>query len=215
MFPLQRLQLLSQETAESEAAYWYLVNGANTSPGLTPADFELSVTVTAPATTQQPDSLIGPFTVATNRPSVSLTANQAVIFADASGTPIDATTVVDGQQVYLDFRGNDAGGSVIVTATAVGMNGTGRIIHVPSPTADPPTAADHGQTVILVAPDTARTTATASVSWSAAATCPMLAESGFLPSSGAVMILGLVFLSTGAALTGFHVSSQRRKRTRI
>jgi TQXA domain-containing protein len=157
------------ETPDSGAAYWYLVNGANASPGMTPGDLEVTASVTAPAAPQNADSLVGPFVVSTNQATVSVSVDPAVLLTDASGDAIDADAVVNGQELYLDLRGSMAAGSATVTVTASGSNATGKIISVPR--ADSPggipTAGSHAQTIILVAPSTTNTSDEASVQWSA------------------------------------------------
>ncbi|GAA1516571.1 hypothetical protein GCM10009788_20990 [Nocardioides humi] len=154
---------------DSEDAYWYLVNGANASGGLTPADLSTTATIGGPAAAQVADSLVGPFTVGTDQPSVSVSVAPALTLTDAGGTPIDASTVVDGQQLYLDLRGTTAAGSATVTVTATGSNATGKIISVPTQPGGTATAGDHAQSLILVAPSTATVTDQAAVAWAAAA----------------------------------------------
>lgn len=154
------------ETPDSEAAYWYLVNGANASTGMTPADLEVTATIDAPSAPQTAESLVGPFIVHTNQSIVSVTVDPAVSLVNASGTAIDANAVVDGQELYLDVRGSTAAGAATVSVTAKGSSATGKIISVPTSNSPTPTADDHAQTIILVAPSTATTTGAATVEWS-------------------------------------------------
>lgn len=155
-------------TPDSSTAYWYLVNGANSSGGMTPADFpSVTATITGPAGTQQANTLVGPFTVTTNQPSVSVSVAPQIAVTDAAGNPINTSAVVDGQQVYLDTRGTSLAGSATVTVTASGAGGTGHIISVPTTSGGTPTSVDHAQTMILVAPSTATTTDSADVTWNA------------------------------------------------
>ncbi|MHC9046896.1 thioester domain-containing protein, partial [Microbacterium saperdae] len=153
------------ETPDSEAAYWHLVNGANASAGMTPADFEVTATIDAPSAPQTADSLVGPFLVHTDQPTVSVAVDPTVSLVDADGDAIDANAVVDGQALYLDLRGSTAAGAATVSVTAQGSNATGKIISVPARTAPTPTVEAHAQTIILVAPSTATTTDEATVEW--------------------------------------------------
>ena len=155
------------ETADSEAAYWYLVNGANANPGLTPADFTVTAEVTAPAAAQSSGTLVGPFVVHTNQASVTVSVDPAVTLTDAAGNPVDPSTVQDGAELYLDLRGSTAAGSATVTVSAVGASSTGRIVSVPTAAGGPPTAENHAQSIVLVAPSTATTNAQATVAWAA------------------------------------------------
>src|SRR5690606_18173453 len=84
---------------------------------------------------------------------------------DADGVTIDASAVVDGQELYLDLRGDSAAGSATVTASATGSSATSKVISVPNQIGGTPTAADHAQSLILVAPGDATTTAEAGVQW--------------------------------------------------
>jgi len=157
------------ETPDSEAAYWYLVNGANASNGTTTFP-SVTASVTAPAGAQQAGTLVGPFTVHTNQPTVAVTVAPSVAVTDASGTAINTSAVVDGQQLYLDLRGSTTAGSATVTVTAQGAGGSGNIISVPNTAGGTPTAADHAQTLILIEPSDATTTGSAAVTWTAAPT---------------------------------------------
>ncbi|WEK61683.1 MAG: VaFE repeat-containing surface-anchored protein [Candidatus Microbacterium colombiense] len=157
------------ETPDSEAAYWHLVNGANANAGMTPADFEVTATIDAPAAAQTADSLVGPFVVHTSQPTVSVTVDPTVSLVDANGDAIASNAVVDGQELYLDLRGSTAAGSATVSVTATGSSATGKIISVPSSAAPTPTAENHAQTIILVAPSTATTADAATVEWTTTA----------------------------------------------
>ncbi|MFJ9313843.1 VaFE repeat-containing surface-anchored protein [Pimelobacter simplex] len=152
----------------SKDAYWYLVNGANASSGMTPGDLATTATITGPAGAQQAGTLVGPFTVHTNQPTASLSVAPSVTITDAAGTPINAAAVVDGQQVYLDLRGTTTAGSATVTVTASGSNATGKIVSVPVQAGGTPTAGTHAQTLVVVAPSTATVTDDAAVTWAAA-----------------------------------------------
>ncbi|RIJ76492.1 TQXA domain-containing protein, partial [Nakamurella silvestris] len=156
------------ETPDSGTAYWYLVNGANASTGLTPADLVVTATITPPAAAA-PDSLVGPFIVHTNQPTASVSATGGFAVTDATGIPIDTSTVVDGQQVYLDLRGTSTAGSATVTVSASGSSATGKVISVPATDGGTPTAGSHAQSIILVTPDTTTTDDDATVTWTAVA----------------------------------------------
>lgn len=155
------------ETPDSEAAYWYLVNGANASPGLTREDLAVTATVSAPGAPQSAGSLVGPFTVGTDQASVSVAADPAVAITDAAGTAIDPSAVVDGQELYLDLRGTTTAGSATVGVAAVGSGSTGAVISVPNAPGGTATAGDHAQSIMLVAPRGTQTTAEATVAWAA------------------------------------------------
>lgn len=167
------------ETPDSEAAYWYLVNGANASPGLSRDDLEVTASVTAPAAPQVAGTLVGPFTVNTNQSSVTVAVDPAVSVVDAAGAAVDTTAVVDGQQLYLDLRGTTAAGSATVRVTAAGSGSTGAVVSVPNTPGGTPTAEDHAQSIVLVAPSAATTTADAAVTWAAepAAAVPAIGTS--------------------------------------
>ena len=158
----------SWETDDSKNAYWYLVNGANASAGMTPAD-AVTASVTGPASAQSADALVGPFTVHTNQATVAVSADPAATFTDAAGDAIDASAVVDGQQIYLDLRGSTAAGSATVTVTAAAAGGTGLVLSVPKTPGGTATADSHAQSLILVAPSGARTTGSTTVQWTAPA----------------------------------------------
>jgi hypothetical protein len=158
--------------SDSENAYWYLVNGANASGGMTAADLQATAGITEPAHAQAADSLIGPFTVSTNQPTASVTVNSAYTLTDASGAPIDTSAVTDGQEIYLDLRGATSAGSATVTVSTAGSNLTGKIVSVPNTAGGTPTVADHAQTLIITAPSTATVTDSATVSWAATAVAP-------------------------------------------
>lgn len=158
------------ETPASEAVYWYLVNGANAdTAAVPPATADVEVSVSGPAETGAAGSLVGPFTVSTNQPTVTLSSSPAYGFADAAGDPIDPAAVVDGQQVYLDLRGSTAAGSATVTATADGASGTGLVISTPVVGSTTATPEAHRQSLILVAAQDATTSASAPGAWAAAA----------------------------------------------
>ena len=160
------------ETEDSEAVYRYLIEGANASDGLTPEELEVTASIDAPTTAQTAGGLIGPFTVHTNQASVSVSADPALALVDANGDAIDATAVVDGQQVYLDARAETAAGEATLTVSASGTSNTGKIISVPTAPGGTPTAEAHAQSIILVTPETTRTTDSATVAWEALAVEP-------------------------------------------
>ena len=155
------------ETPDSEAAYWYLVNGANANPGLTPADLEVTASVTAPGGAQTAGSLVGPFVVSTNQASVVASVAPAVSVTDVNGDAVDLNAVVDGQELYLDLRSSAVAGSATVSVTARGSSSSGLVVSVPNVPGGTPTAEDHAQSIILVAPAATQTTAEAAVEWAA------------------------------------------------
>ncbi|WP_160318849.1 VaFE repeat-containing surface-anchored protein [Arthrobacter sp. ERGS1:01] len=152
------------ESPNSEAVYWYLVNGANTNPVMKPSDVQVTASITAPSSAQTSDSIVGPFVVNTNQKSVIVSA-PGFNFTDASGNPIDPTAVVDGQKIYLDLRGHVAAGSTTVTVTAAAAGPTGGIISVPRTDGSTPTTGDHAQSIVLVQAKTATVGDRADISW--------------------------------------------------
>ncbi|WP_210274193.1 VaFE repeat-containing surface-anchored protein [Microbacterium sp. Se63.02b] len=116
---------------------------------------------------QTAGTLVGPFVVNTNQTSVAVTVDPAVSVTDGNGTALDLSAVADGQELYLDLRGGTAAGSATVQVAAQGSSSTGTVISVPNTPGGTPTAADHAQSIILVAPDTTKTTAEATVQWTA------------------------------------------------
>ncbi|MFF5623778.1 VaFE repeat-containing surface-anchored protein [Microbacterium sp. NPDC012755] len=158
------------ETPNSEAVYWYLVNGANADQNQTPpTTADIDVSVAGPAGAGAAGSLFGPFTVSTNQATAAVTSSPAHAFTDAAGSPINTNAVVDGQQVFLDLRGSTVAGSATVTATVAGADGTGLVVSTPVVGSTTPTAAAHRQSQILVAASTATTSASAQGAWAAAA----------------------------------------------
>lgn len=158
------------ETPDSAAVYWYLVNGANADTATAPpTSADVEVAVSGPAATGTAGSLVGPFTVSTNQPTVALSSSSAVAFTDAAGDPIDPAAVVDGQQVYLDLRGATTAGSATVTATADGASGAGLVISTPVVGSTTATPGSHRQSLILVTAADATTSASAPATWAAAA----------------------------------------------
>ncbi|MGX1933837.1 VaFE repeat-containing surface-anchored protein [Microbacterium resistens] len=155
------------ETPDSEAAYWYLVNTANASPGMSPGDFDVSVSVSAPAGPHTAGSLVGPFVVSTDQPVATVAVDPEVAVTDADGNPVDLSSVTDGQELYLDLRTATDAGTATVTASVTGSSSSGMIISVPTTPGETPTAEDHAQSMMLIAPDTLTTDAEATVSWAA------------------------------------------------
>jgi len=158
------------ETPASAAVYWYLVNGANADTATAPpATTEVEVSVSGPAASGAAGSLVGPFTVSTNQPTVALSSNPMHAFTDAAGSAIDPAAVVNGQQVYLDLRDSTAAGSATVTATANGASGTGLVISTPEEGSTTATPGSHRQSLILVTAENATTAASATGTWVVAA----------------------------------------------
>ncbi|UOE27033.1 VaFE repeat-containing surface-anchored protein [Agromyces soli] len=162
------------ETPNSEAVYHYLADGAEASGGLTPAELSITLSITGPSGPHEAGTLVGPFTVTTDRPSLRVTADPAVAITDAAGTPIDADAVVDGQELYLDLRDADTSGTATVTATADGSTVGGRIVSVPTTPGGTPSEASHAQTIALVAPAGAVSTASATAEWVGTAVPPVI-----------------------------------------
>ncbi|MDQ6522985.1 VaFE repeat-containing surface-anchored protein [Nocardioides sp. LHD-245] len=158
----------SDSEANAEAAYWYLIGKINDGNTLTPGSASVTASVTAPAGAQQAGTLVGPFTVTTNQPTVGVTVAPGVPVTDAAGNPINVGAVANGQQLYLDLRASTTAGSATVTVTAQGAGGTGMTISVPSASGGTPTAGSHAQSLVLVAGSTATTTGSAAVTWTAA-----------------------------------------------
>lgn len=206
------------ETSDSEDAYWYLVNGANASSGTTTFP-SVTATVTAPVSAQQAGTLVGPFTVDTNQPTVGVSGPSGVAVTDASGTPISTSAVTDGQQLYLDLRGSTTAGSATVTVTAQGAGGSGNIITVPTTPGGTPTSDAHGQTMILIAPSTATTTDSATVSWAAAPTPSIgttLTDKGdgdhTIPAGGGIVVDTIAYQNLTPG-TSYTVTGELRRRS--
>ncbi|MGW4200775.1 Cys-Gln thioester bond-forming surface protein [Streptomyces sp. NPDC004726] len=155
----------SWENADSEAAYWYLLEGANASTGTTAATTTISIS--APTTPQEAGTIVGPFVVTTNQPKVSVSVDPAATLTDANGTALDPNSVVDGQALYLDLRGTNKSGTAKITAKAAGSAVNGKVVSVPTTPGGTPTTADHAQSIILVAPSGATTSAEAVAQWNA------------------------------------------------
>lgn len=183
----------SWETQDSEDAYWYLVNGANASSGLTPGDFEATVALVGPTTAQNTSSLVGPFMVTTNQPSASVGVDEPAAIVEATGAPIDPAVFADGGEFFLDLRGTTAAGSATVTASVLGSSATGLIISVPTTPGESPTAQEHAQTQILVTAANTTTDARVVVQW-AATSSPQLAQTGSEPALGGLAIVAALVM---------------------
>lgn len=153
----------------AEAAYWYLVNGANASSGMNPSDFETTVTITPPSGAHTSGTLVGPFVVHTNKATASVSVAPGIDLVNAAGNPINAAAVIDGQELYLDLRNTTSSGSATITATAKGSSANGMVVSVPKTATGTPTAGDHGQSIIMVAAGKGTTKAEASTQWTAPA----------------------------------------------
>lgn len=88
-------------------------------------------------------------------------------FVGAVGAPIDAMSVINGQQIFLDLRGASDAGTATVTAAVRGSTATDKIISVPIEEGQIPSATSHTQTLMLVTGETASTRAVAFVEWGA------------------------------------------------
>jgi TQXA domain-containing protein len=189
--------------ADSATAYSYLLAGANASTGTTPDTAHVSIS--APSTSQA-GTLVGPFTVTTDRPTVTVSVAPATPLTDASGIPIDPNAVTDGQGLYLDLRGSTTAGTATITATVAGSAVNGHIVSVPTAPGATPTAADHAQSIILVASGTATTSVQAVARWTGtvssagapAAGVPTLPATGVEAAGG--LGLGAAALGAGAVL---------------
>lgn len=184
------------QTPDSGTAYWALLAGANASPVPTPVD-TATVAISAPAATPTGGTLVGPFVVTTNRTTARVTASPAAALTDAAGVPIDPTAVADGQAVYVDLRGTTASGSTTLTATVSGAPVNGRIVSVPNLPGGIPTAADHAQSVILVAGSTATTSAQTGVTWAGTS-----AGTGMAAGTGTAGTGAPELAATGSAVDG-------------
>lgn len=153
------------ETPDSETAYWYLLNGANASSGMTTTQLQSTVAITAPGGAHIAGTLAGPFTVSTNQPTASVSVTGSYTLTDASGTAINTSAVTDGENIYVDLTGVTAAGSATVTVAAAGSGISGNIVSVPETVGGTATAASHAQTLMIVAPNTSSVTDSATVSW--------------------------------------------------
>ncbi|WP_152193060.1 thioester domain-containing protein [Georgenia satyanarayanai] len=139
----------------------YLLGEANT--GLAESDVRAEVSLTASTEQTNAGALVGPVTVSTTQASVSLTVSSSLPVVDADGAEIDLSTVVNGQQLYVDAREETVAGSATFTATATASRVTGSILNVPGAAG---AAADHAQTIILVDTEGVSDVASATLSWS-------------------------------------------------
>lgn len=203
------------ETPDSEAAYWYLLQGAHDSGGLTPGDLQVTVSLTAPGSAQIPDSLAGPFVVTTNQLFVIVSVDPVVPLVDASGDPIDPHAVGDGDELYLDLRGVLDSGSATVRAMASGAT-SGLIVSVPTADGGSASTASHAQSLILVAPALSTTTARADIVWEALSTDDGTDDSAgggdVLSGSGAAAPLAGMGLALSMLLVGIALLAIRRRR---
>ena len=151
----------------SETAYWYLVNGANAAPPVAPTDLAVTASITGPSGEQRAGTIVGPFVVQTNQATAAVTSTLQVPITDALGNVIDPAAISNGQHLYLDLRGLSTAGSITLTVNATGAGITGRIISVPNTPGGTPTPTDHAQSIILVAPSTAKATQSATITWAA------------------------------------------------
>lgn len=190
------------ETDNSKAAYWSLVDGANASPGFMPSDIEVTVSLTSPALPGAAGSLVGPFVVSTNQSTVHASVAPGATLTNALGNVIDATAVVDGQELYLDLRGTTTSGSATLSVSAPQTGPTGHLISVPTATVDVPTRSDHAQTIILVAASGTKKAASAVVTW-AGSTTDSASEIG---TQAQLADTGASSLVPGLALLGFLVA---------
>ncbi|MFF2659687.1 Cys-Gln thioester bond-forming surface protein [Kitasatospora sp. NPDC058032] len=153
------------ENADSKTAYYHLLAGANASTGMTPAEAATTISISAPSTPQDAGTIVGPFVVTTNRPTVSVSVDPAATLTDANGAVLDPTSIVDGQALYLDLRGTSESGTATITATAAGSTLSGHVVSVPTAPGGTPTAANHAQSIVLVAPSGATRSAEAVARW--------------------------------------------------
>ena len=153
------------ETPDSETAYWHLVNGANASSGMTTTQLQSTVAIVVPSGPYTAGKLAGPFTINTNQPTASVSVTGGYTLTDASGTAINVSAVTDGQNIYVDLTGVATAGSATITVTAAGSGISGNIVSVPQTAGGTATAANHAQTLMLVAPSTFRVTDSDVLSW--------------------------------------------------
>ena len=200
------------ETPDSETAYWYLVDGANASSGMTPADFDVTVLVAGPGAAQVAGTLIGPFTVTTNQATVSVAVDPAVAVTDAAGNAIDISAVVDGQELFLDLRGSTSAGSATVTVSASGTSATGKVISVPTASGEL-TEEDHAQTLVLVTASPTSTTSQAEAQWAGvgAPSAPTPTTPETLPATGAEAPIGLIAVAALVIAVGLALRTTPRR----
>ncbi|GIT78875.1 hypothetical protein LLS1_05440 [Leifsonia sp. LS1] len=154
-------------TPDSEAAYWYLLAGANASTGTVPVTAE--VAVSSPSAAPSAGQLVGPFVVTSDASTVEVSVTPTVPVTDAAGAPVDLNAVTNGQELYLDLRGSTAAGSATITVTVPGSSVNGHIVSVPTAVGGTATADSHAQSIVLVAGASATTDAQVPVTWAAAA----------------------------------------------
>lgn len=161
-------------SADSEAAYWWLVNHANAADTSAPAaPTPVTASIDAPAGAFTAGDLVGPFVVRTSGENAQVATDPAFRLSDADGNTIDASAVANGQEIHVDTDGTADAGSVTVSISVVGANPTYKIVSVPAAPGGDPTAENHAQTIAIVTavPETAG--ASAAASWAAAPVAPV------------------------------------------
>lgn len=176
---------------ETETAYRYLATGAVTG-SMNPGDFGGAVSITPPAGSNTSNSLVGPFTVNTDSAPAKVSADPSASLTDETGAAIDTDAVTDGQRLYIDRRNDERAGSATVNASVRSAAGTGMVVSVPKTPGAVPSASDHAQSIILVAPDTHRVSAAAAASWSGASIGTTLLDQAdhdhVIPSAGGTVV---------------------------
>ena len=152
-------------TTNSETAYWYLVDGANASSGMTTAQVQSTAAIVAPSGAHIAGTLVGPFTVSTSQSIASVSVTGGYTLTDASGTAINTSAVTNGENIYVDLTAVTAAGSATVTVAAAGSSVSGNIVSVPTTAGGTATAGSHAQTLMIVASSTSSVTDSAAVSW--------------------------------------------------
>jgi len=144
--------------------YWYLLDGANAHGGYTEAELAAlggSVAIDGPTSPQVAGTLAGPFVVSTDRPTAVVSVDPALAVTDGAGAPVDLSAVVDGQELFLDLRGETGAGSATLTATIESPGGTGMVVSVDTH------LAQRSQSLILVSAAGATAGASATLDWAA------------------------------------------------
>lgn len=191
-----------------QQVYNFLTSEANTGLNGPP-----TLTITPPSANGMVGDVLGPFTVKTSAPSISLTVTGgATLLGPDKTTPV--TTVVDGGQFFVK---PGSAGTATVTGTGQGFISEGRAFIVPDqqPTAVKPNSVVQAQKLILAQLKPQQVKVSVQVTASTPAptptptptpTSPALAATGASPMPKVLMALAL--LVAGSALT---VVARRRR----
>ncbi|USR79264.1 thioester domain-containing protein [Arcanobacterium pinnipediorum] len=132
----------SEDSAAITKLYNYLLSEHNT--GLDHPNLDSEIRVEVPREVGLAGELIGPITIKTALPSVSVELPDARALVDVAGNEIDLDHVQPGQEMYLDLRNvADRGNLRIVVSAMVPQYDRSLITPLISPE-------EHGQSLVLI-----------------------------------------------------------------